>query len=133
MLMQDYIVYKLSGNACIDYSLAARTLAFDIRKKSWSDTMLNAAEVDKNLFSIPVPSGNVAGRLTKEMKERLSIDEDIKIINGCHDQIAATVGCGVLEKGQAIDGTGTVECITPVFDEIPESRQVRKPLCHKAP
>lgn len=120
MLMQDYIVYKLSGKACIDYSLAARTMAFDIRTRCWSDEILNAADVDKSLLSVPVAAGNIAGSLTKDMKERLGIDFDIKIINGCHDQVAAAVGCGVLEKGEAVDGTGTVECITPVFDEIPE-------------
>ena len=27
LLMEDYIIYKLTGKACIDYSLAARTLA----------------------------------------------------------------------------------------------------------
>jgi len=34
--MQDYIVYMLSGVSQIDYSLASRTMAFDIRKMSWN-------------------------------------------------------------------------------------------------
>lgn len=29
------------------------------------------------------------------------------------------VGSGVFGVGQAVDGTGTVECVTPVFDSIP--------------
>ena len=49
LLMEDYIVYMLTGNAYIDYSLAARTMALDIRKKCWSDEILSAAGVDKNL------------------------------------------------------------------------------------
>ena len=121
MLMEDYIVYRLTGNAFIDYSLAARTMAFDIRKKCWSDEILNAAGIDKCLLSTPVPAFNVAGKLKEDIAEKLNINKEIKIINGAHDQVAAAVGSGVFEVGQAVDGTGTVECVTPVFDKIPEN------------
>lgn len=122
LLMEDFIVYKLTGNACIDYSLAARTMAFDIRKKCWSDEILGAAEIDKKLFSDIVAPFNVAGSVKKEIKEKLGIDYDIKIVNGAHDQVASAIGAGVLDAGQAVDGTGTVECVTPVFDKIPEHK-----------
>ena len=121
LLVEDYIVYKLCGKACIDYSLAARTMAFDIRKKCWSDEILDAAGVDKKLLSEAVPAFNVAGNLKKDIAEKLGIKGTVKIVNGAHDQVASAVGAGVFEKGQAVDGTGTVECVTPVFDAIPEN------------
>ena len=37
--------------------------------------------------------------------------------------MAACIGSGVFEPGEAVDGTGTVECITPVFDGIPDSSE----------
>jgi len=121
MLMEDYIVYKLTGNAFIDYSLAARTMAFDIRKKCWSEEILNAAGIDRSLLSTPVPAFNIAGEIKKDIQEKLGLKKGIKIVNGAHDQVAAAVGSGVFEVGQAVDGTGTVECVTPVFDKIPEN------------
>ena len=121
LLMEDYIVYMLTGNAYIDYSLAARTMAFDIRNKCWSDEIFNAAGVDTKLFSTPCKAFNVAGELKDEIKKKLNISYSIKIVNGSHDQVAAAVGAGVFEVGQAVDGTGTVECVTPVFDHIPEN------------
>ena len=57
MLMEDYVVYVLCGNACIDYSLAARTMAFDIRSKCWSKVIFDAAGVDSALLSTPEPPG----------------------------------------------------------------------------
>ena len=120
LLMEDYIVYKLTGNACIDYSLAARTMALDIRKKCWSDQILDAAGVDKSLLSVPVPAFNVAGEIKADIAEILGLRNSVKIVNGSHDQVAAAVGAGVFEVGQAVDGTGTVECVTPVFDSVPE-------------
>lgn len=120
LLMEDYIVYMLTGNAVIDYSLAARTMALDIREKCWSDEILDAAGIDKTLLSTPVPAFNVAGEIKPEIAEALGLGNSIKIVNGAHDQVAAAVGAGVFEVGQAVDGTGTVECVTPVFDSVPE-------------
>ena len=124
MLMEDYIVYKLTGKAYIDCSLAARTMAFDIRRKCWSDEILSAAQIDKNLLSEPVKAFNVAGEIKPEILSELGIINSVKIVNGAHDQVAAAVGAGVFEVGEAIDGTGTVECITPVFDKIPEDENL---------
>lgn len=121
LLMEDYIVYKLTGCAYIDYSLAARTMALDIRNKCWSEEIFNAAGIDKELLSVPVPAFNVAGEIKKDISEKLGIKNSVKIVNGAHDQVAAAVGAGVFEVGQAVDGTGTVECVTPVFDKIPEN------------
>lgn len=121
MLMEDYIVYMLTGIAQIDYSLAARTMGFDIRKKCWSEDIFGAAGIDISLMSAPVKTGTVAGEIKPEIRERLSIDYTIQIVSGCHDQVAACVGAGAFTPGEAVDGTGTVECITPVFDSIPKS------------
>ena len=121
LLMEDYIVYKLSGNACLDYSLAARTMALDIRKRCWSEEIFEAAGIDSSLFSTPVEAGHVAGELRDELKAALGINHSMKIANGAHDQVAATVGCGIFKPGEAMDGTGTVECIVPVFDSVPEN------------
>lgn len=124
MLIEDYLVYKLSGKSYIDYSLAARTMAFDIRQKCWSDEILEAAGIDKKLLSEPVPAFNIAGEIKEKIAETLGIKTSVKIVNGSHDQVAAAVGAGIFEKGQAVDGTGTVECITPVFNEIPQNESL---------
>ncbi len=124
LLMEDYIVYKLTKNACIDYSLATRTMAFDIKNKCWSDEILAAAGVDKSLLAKPVAAFNIAGEIRDELAEKLGIKKGIKIVNGAHDQVASAVGAGVFEVGQAVDGTGTVECITPIFDHIPDSKEL---------
>lgn len=121
MLMEDYIVYMLTKNACIDYSAAARTMAFDIRKKCWSREILSAAEIDESLLSAPVAAFNKAGNMIPELARKLGAKNNIMIVNGTHDQAAAAVGTGVFSPGMAVDGTGTVECITPVFDSIPDS------------
>ncbi len=118
-LMEDYIVYLLSGVAQIDYSLASRTMAFDIRKLEWSDEIFQSAGVDKRLFSKPVPTGSAAGRITEKIAKETGLPADTVIVSISHDQVAAAIGSGVFDCDKAVDGAGTVECITPVFDRIP--------------
>lgn len=113
----DYIVYLLCREAQIDYSLACRSMAFDYRKLEWKEEILKFAGIDLNKMSKPVPTGSKAGRVRGELAKELGLSEDTIIVTGCHDQIAAAIGTGCLQKGMAVDGTGTVECITPVFEE----------------
>ena len=109
MLVEDYVIFLLSGRRVIDHSLAARTAAFDIRALRWSDEILSAAGLDAAMFSEPVPTGAVAG-----------VDADgMKVVAGGHDQVACAVGAGAFEPGTVAEGAGTVECMTPVYAQIP--------------
>lgn len=120
LLGEDFIIYSLTGAAQIDYSLAERTLGFNIKKKCWDNEIFAAAGIDISLMSKTVPSGSVAGVIKPEAKAELGVDYDITIVNGCHDQIAGMVGAGVFDSDIAMDGIGTVECMPIVMDEIPD-------------
>lgn len=115
-LMEDYIVYLLSGTAQIDYSLATRTMAFDIHRLCWAEEILSAAGIDSALLSKPVPTGTSAGAIRRELAGELGLNESTQIVSISHDQVAAAVGSGVFDETCAVDGAGTVECITPVFE-----------------
>ena len=119
-LIEDYVVFHLTGKAQIDYSLAARTQAFDITSLAWSDEILEAAQIDKSLLSEPVPTGTPAGKLRPAAAERTGLSPDTLIVSISHDQVAAAVGAGVFSSDTAVDGAGTVECITPVYDSLPD-------------
>ncbi|MBQ7372617.1 MAG: carbohydrate kinase [Blautia sp.] len=121
-LMEDYVIYNLTGAVQIDYSLATRTMAFDITKLQWSDLVLEAAGVDKNLLSKPVPTGTEAGNLLETIAERTGLSAETKIVSVSHDQVAAAVGAGAFGSETAVDGAGTVECVTPVYDELPDPK-----------
>ena len=119
-LMEDYVVFHLTGKAQIDYSLATRTMAFDITTMKWSAEILRNAGVDPELFSKPVPTGTSAGVILDEVAQRTGLGQDTQIVSLSHDQVAAAVGAGVFDSDYAVDGAGTVECVTPVYDSLPE-------------
>ncbi|MCR5590621.1 MAG: carbohydrate kinase [Lachnospiraceae bacterium] len=122
--VEDYVVFSLTGRAQIDYSLATRFMTFDINDLAWSDEMLNAGGVDKKLLSEPVPSGTDAGPITSEVAQKTGLRKDTHIISVSQDQVAACVGAGAFEEDIAVDGAGTVQCLTPIFDEMPDVKKM---------
>jgi len=117
LLMEDYVVYSLTGERYIDYTLATRTLAFDINVLDFSKEILDVAGISRDLFSKPAPVGYKCGTITNKLCAELGINNKVIVTLAGHDQVAVGLGSGVLFKGQAVDGAGTVECITPVFDK----------------
>lgn len=125
-LMGDFIAYMLTGQRIIDYSLAARTMGFNIRKLKWSRSIFEAADINSSLFSHPVPSGSKVGSILPELAATLNLPESCTVVICGHDQIAASVGSNAMSPGIAANGAGTVECITPVFTSIPENAALQR-------
>lgn len=115
MLIADYIGFRLSGEAVIPWSLAARTLAFNIEDKKWDEKLLGLAGIDKDRMSVPAQSGTVSGKILPSVAEELDLSHEMKIITGGHDQVMAVVGSGAEVPGTAAYGMGTVDCVVPVF------------------
>ena len=115
LLVCDYIGYILTGERVIDYALASRSGAFDVSKMEFSSVILDKLGIDKRLFSTPKKAGTLVGRL----KEEWGIDATLVL--GSHDQVCTALGAGAIDPGDAVDGLGTVECITTIFEGKPDS------------
>jgi xylulokinase len=115
LLWSGFISFMLGAAPAVDYSLANRTLLFDIERETWSDKLLEVTGVDRAKLPDAVPSGTVIGSVSPNIGEDLGLPPDVAIVAGAHDQCANAVGCGVVQEGHAVYGMGTVICITPVF------------------
>lgn len=120
LLIAGYICYKLSGVAATDVALACRTLLYDVEKRRWSQELLDAAGVRADQMPEVFEAGTALGTLTPEVARKLDLPERVQVVIGAHDQIVNALACGVLEPGDAMDGSGTTECIEPLFARIPE-------------
>ncbi|MDO8685118.1 MAG: FGGY-family carbohydrate kinase, partial [Clostridiales bacterium] len=116
LLFADFILFKLGAKPHTDYSLAARTMAFDIINKKWSAEILEYAGVEDDKFGEPVQAGTVVGEISKSAAEELGLPQGLLLVAGGHDQPCAALGAGVIKNDMAVDGLGTTECITPAFD-----------------
>lgn len=116
LLFADFILFKLGAKPHTDYSLAARTMAFDIINKKWSSEILECAGVAEEKFGEPVQAGTVVGGILGSIAEELGLPKGVILVSGGHDQPCAALGAGVIKSDLAVDGLGTTECITPTFN-----------------
>jgi xylulokinase len=121
----DYAVYLLAGEAVASYSLANRSLLFDFSRERWSDELLGAGGIDKEKLGAIMPAGRVAGTVLPAVARELGLDAGVKVVSGGHDQCLAALGAGAISGGSAACGIGTVECLTPVMDRIPDLDSLR--------
>ena len=108
-LFEDFIIYRMTGEKMISYSLAGRTMAFDVNSKQWAERILDAAGVNLALLSKPVSSGTVVGMLLPTIAQELGLSNHVCIVTGGHDQMCAALGVGAVDPGIGGNGCGTVE------------------------
>jgi xylulokinase len=117
LCMEDYVLMKLGVEPAIDHSLAARTMAFDLMKRDWSDFVLKRAGVERGSLARLQPSGSVAGTMPPNIAQALGLPRGVAAVTGGHDQCCGALGSGVLEEGMAMNATGTSDVLQPVFTE----------------
>lgn len=111
----DYILYTLGGEHYTDYSLASRSMAFDVLNKKWWNEMLAYIGIDERTLPKPVPTGSIVGTISSDIALETGLPQGVKLVIGGHDQITNALGAGVLEAGSAVNVIGAVDCITPAF------------------
>ena len=120
----NFIAFMLGADPAVDFSLANRTLLFDIHQGDWSDTLLKEFDIDRGKLPVTVPSGTVVGTVAAHIAADLGLPPGVLIVSGAHDQCANAVGCGVVDSGDAVYGMGTYHCITPVFAAQPNPQMM---------
>ena len=113
----DFVAFRLGLEPAIDYSMAARTLAFDVHTLDWSEELLNAGGLRRDQLAKAVPSGALLGEIPRALAEDLGFSGSVKVVAGGHDQPAGALGAGVLEAGAAMCAIGTTEALVAVTDE----------------
>ena len=121
-----FILYKLCGEIREDYSLCSRTMLFNVVEKKWDDKLLNSTGLEHDLFPDVIKTGEIAGKITLNMAEETGLSKNTVVILGGHDQITAAVGGGVIKNGMAMNGMGSVDCITPIFNNVNINRYMQK-------
>lgn len=118
----DFIAFRLSGVMATDFSLATRTMAFDLAQGTWSEKILSHAGVDVEIFPQLYESGTIMGAVTRVSASETGLDAGTPVVMGGHDHLCGALGAGAVEPGILTDSMGTAEALllptgTPVLSE----------------
>lgn len=124
LCLADYIAYRLCGEQAMDYSLACRTMAFDIRRRDWSEELLGLASLPEGLMPPAVPSGTPLGKVRPEVAKATGLPETAVVAAGGQDHWCGALASGVVEPGDLLDSAGTAEAVIVVLERPVFSREL---------
>jgi len=126
LFIAGFITYQMTGKACADVSLACRSLLYDVQNRCWSKELLTQCAIEEDTLPEVLPTGGTVGTILPQIADQLGLHRNVRVVIGSHDQIVNALGAGVACVGDAVDTSGTCECITPLFASIPESLEFQR-------
>jgi len=134
LLPKDYVRFCLSGEYAIDVADASGTLMLDVARRRWSEELLDAVGIDRQILPRVFESPEICARVSRSGAEGTGLLEGTPIVAGAGDQAAGAVGIGLTHAGAVgatIGTSGVVFAATdrPVLD--PQGRL--HTFCHAIP
>jgi xylulokinase len=117
LMVEDYLIYRLTGTFATDHALNPSTLYYDLRQGCWWPSMLQLLQISERQLPALLESGAVAGKVAAAM----GLDAETVVTVAPIDQITAAVGAGNTAPGMITETTGAALAVAatverPVYD-----------------
>lgn len=131
---KDFIIYRLTGEKVTDYSMASRTMLFDIRRKTWSAEICSALGIPVDKLPQPRESSIIVGEVSPQASAETSLPRGLPVVNGGGDRPCECLGAGVVKEGLVNIGTGTGSTFeAPLSKPNPDLKGRVNCCCHVIP
>lgn len=108
VLLEDYLLYRITGRFVCERSLYSSSLYLDIRTGEYWNEMLAFIGIDKGYLPTLCESG-----------ERVGQYQGAIVCTGALDQISCFLGAGCAQKGGLSETTGTALAVCAYAEELP--------------
>ena len=143
LLVEDFIVQRLTGRFVTEGSVACTSLLFDIVARRWWEPMLEIVGVGPERLPDVVAPGSVVGSLTPAAAEALGLTARTLVVTGGMDQCSGAVGVGNVAPGVVSESSGGALTLqasvdrhgldpgrqTPVYIHSAPDRYLYCPVC----
>jgi xylulokinase len=104
---KDYINYRLTGRIATDHSYASGFGAYSLSDWDYSDELLAAAELPRDLLPEIVPATELLGQLTPDAADQLGLPTDIFVACGGVDNSCMALGARNIAEGRIYASLGS--------------------------
>lgn len=116
----EWCLHGLTGACATDFSLAARTGAYDVVAGAPIPEVLDALSLPLDVFPEPVPAGRVMGTVSPAGSRWSGLPAGIAVTVAGHDHVAGLVGAGASE-GDLANSVGTAETVLGRTERVPDT------------
>lgn len=119
---KDYINFRLTGVLATDQSYASGSGVYDLKKRAYSQRLIDASDISSNILATIVPSTEVLGTLTSEASAELGLPQSVKVVAGGVDNSCMSLGAGAFREGRGYNSLGSSSWIAvsssePLLDD----------------
>lgn len=115
---KDYVIARLTGNACGDVTACATAGAMDIHRKVWDETIIRCGGISPALFPKLLHSHQKAGAVHEKGAQESGYPVGTPVYAGVGDAGATTLASGISDLGQYNINLGTSGWVATVSDDV---------------
>lgn len=119
LLLEDYLVYRLTGKFYAERSLYSSTLYLDIVSGNYFKEMLDFIGIDESYLPVLKESGEKVGEFN-----------GVSVSMGALDQISGFTGSGISKEGVISEMTGTCLAVCALTKSLPPYYEGIKVPCY---
>ncbi len=118
LMLDDSIIYRLTGTFCTDKTSASESQLFDVQKGEWSSEIIEAFKFENEWFPPIMDSGTIVGELKEEISKKIGLERNhLPVIKSGGDTQATLLGMGAIEEGNIGLSLGTTAPLHLVVDK----------------
>lgn len=117
LLPGSFVAWRAAGVLAVDPSNASSSMLLDVRSRGWSEEACAGFGVEIEKLAPIRPASEVLGPVAPWLRDAAGLDSSTQVVLGCGDEMAATLGAGVVETGSVCDVIGTAEPVCAVASE----------------
>lgn len=120
LLVEDFVIHRLTGKFVTEKSLLTSTAYYDIRNDRYWTELLDQLGLDVNKLPQILDCGGFVATLSEQAQKDLGLDGNVKVFAGAMDQIAAAIGGGGMQEGVVTATVGTAMVLTSAIRSMDE-------------
>jgi xylulokinase len=111
VLVQDYLIYRLTGRIVTDGSISCTTLNYDLLNNCWWKEVQDAIGITAEHLPEIVQPGTLVGTVSPEAAALLGVTTKTGVVTGGMDQAVGAIGAGNFKPGMVSETTGAALAI----------------------
>lgn len=121
MTIPSYLMFRMTGSYCMDYTYASRSNLLDLREKRWSAELLELFRVKEEHLCTLIEPGTSVGTITREFAKATGLTQGIPVVSAGGDQQCAAMGQGAFKEGLVSVVAGTGAFLVTACDSFPQN------------
>jgi len=113
---KDFLVWRLTGEQTTDYSVASRTLLFNVSERRWDEELFRWFGLDQSWFPRLVRSEEIVGQVTAQAAAETGLRPGTPVVGGGGDRPCEALGAGAIEPDIIEESTGSATTAAMTLD-----------------